>query len=214
MRWFRGAGAAPAQPPGKPGTARRATRRSIGWTEFTRTLARYEEPCVLDLGPVSSVNISFLIGFGGRVFNEDVLRASRDTRYLAPQQEGLPSLDSDKFFSENMEHTNLSLDAVLLWDVADYLDEELVKPMVERIHRAMKPGGTLLAFFRTKDAGPESPYNRYHIVDPEVLELEPKAEFPLRRVFNNRHIENLFKDFSSLKFFLARDNVREVLVTR
>jgi hypothetical protein len=38
--------------------------------------------------------------------------------------------------------------------------------------------------------------------------------FRLQRVFNNRHIENLFRDFSSIKFFLARDNVREVLVVR
>jgi len=31
---------------------------------------------------------------------------------------------------------------------------------------------------------------------------------------NNRHIENLFKDFSSRKFFLGRDNIREVLMVR
>jgi hypothetical protein len=38
--------------------------------------------------------------------------------------------------------------------------------------------------------------------------------FQLQRVFNNRHIENLFRDFASIKFFLARDNIREVLVVR
>jgi hypothetical protein len=38
--------------------------------------------------------------------------------------------------------------------------------------------------------------------------------FRLQRVFNNRHIENLFKDFASRKFFLGRDNIREVLVVR
>jgi len=36
----------------------------------------------------------------------------------------------------------------------------------------------------------------------------------LQRVFNNRHIETLFRDFASIKFFLARDNIREVLVVR
>jgi hypothetical protein len=49
---------------------------------------------------------------------------------------------------------------------------------------------------------------------------EPKKErsasknFTLQRVFNNRHIENLFRDFASIKFFLSRDNIREVLVIR
>jgi hypothetical protein len=38
--------------------------------------------------------------------------------------------------------------------------------------------------------------------------------FALQRVFNNRHIENLFRDFASIKFFLSRDNIREVLVVR
>jgi hypothetical protein len=38
--------------------------------------------------------------------------------------------------------------------------------------------------------------------------------FQLQRVFNNRHIETLFRDFASIKFFLARDNIREVLVVR
>ena len=36
----------------------------------------------------------------------------------------------------------------------------------------------------------------------------------LQRVFNNRHIETLFRDFASIKFFLARDAIREVLVVR
>jgi hypothetical protein len=41
-----------------------------------------------------------------------------------------------------------------------------------------------------------------------------QSNFTLQRVFNNRHIENLFRDFASIKFFLSRDNVREVLVVR
>jgi hypothetical protein len=42
----------------------------------------------------------------------------------------------------------------------------------------------------------------------------PGAGFRLQRVFNNRHIETLFRDFASIKFFLTRDNIREVLVIR
>jgi hypothetical protein len=42
----------------------------------------------------------------------------------------------------------------------------------------------------------------------------PTRPLALQRVFNNRHIENLFRDFASIKFFLSRDNIREVLVVR
>jgi hypothetical protein len=93
----------------------------------------------------------------------------------------------------------------------------------------LKPGGSLLAFFHTQEAGPDAPCYRYHIVGMDTLEMQlidprgdtkkgaPRAaanSFRLQRVFNNRNIENLFRDFASIKFFLARDNVREVLVVR
>ncbi|HYY68309.1 MAG TPA: SAM-dependent methyltransferase, partial [Terriglobales bacterium] len=61
---------------------------------------------------------------------------------------------------------------------------------------------------------PDAPYYRYHIAGKDILELQPGPAFRLQRVFNNRHIENLFRDFSSIKFFLAREHVREVLVLR
>src|SRR5258708_4375623 len=41
-----------------------------------------------------------------------------------------------------------------------------------------------------------------------------RDEDGVQRLFTNRHIENLFAGFSSVKFFLGRDNVREVLVVR
>ena len=90
------------------------------------------------------------------------------------------------------------------------------KPLVERLEKILKPKGNLLAFFHTKEAGPESLYSRHHIVKRDVLELEPITSqgFRLQRIFNNRHIENLFKDFASRKFFLGRDNIREVLMVR
>jgi len=44
--------------------------------------------------------------------------------------------------------------------------------------------------------------------------LLPRGERELRQPLNNRNIEVLFKEFHSLKFFLARDNLREVLIVR
>lgn len=212
MRWFRGTDT--QDRPADKQSAQRTSRRSTGFTEFTRTLSGFENLAVLDLGPTSSANIAFLTGFGGRVYNEDILRASQDKSFLSKQEDGSEKLDPQKFFAENLDHPEGRFDAILAWDIPDYLDEVLVKPMVERIHKILKPKGVLLAFFHTKDAGPVSPYHRYHIADRETLELEPGPDFRLQRVFNNRHVENLFKDFASLKFFLARDNVREILVVR
>jgi hypothetical protein len=214
MRWFRGGETTESKETGKPEAAKRRSRHSVGFAEFTRSLPGDGKLSVLDLGPTSSANIGFLTGLGGRVNNEDILRASQDRSYALRQEDGTEILDPQKFFVENLNYPERTFDAILCWDIPDFLNEALVKPMVERTQKIMKPGGILLAFFHTKESGPDSPYCHYHIVNSEVLDLEPRPDFRLQRVFNNRHIENLFKGFSSLKFFLARDNIREVLVVR
>ena len=189
-------------------------RRSTGFHEFTKVIHAREGLTVLDLGPTSPTNIHYLTSLGHKVYNVDVLLSSTDPALLRKTEDDSITLDVERFFAENLVFRGDQFDAVLLWSVADYLPEPLVKPLVERIQSVMKPGGMLLGFFHTKDAGPEAPYHRYHIAGPDVLELQQVPRFHLQRVFNNRHIENLFQNFRSLKFFLARDHTREVLVVR
>ena len=66
----------------------------------------------------------------------------------------------------------------------------------------------------TRAAGAEAPYYRYHIMNEETLELQRGPEFQLQRVFQNRHVENLFREYRSIKFFLGKENIREVLLVR
>jgi cyclopropane fatty-acyl-phospholipid synthase-like methyltransferase len=215
MRWFRGAGSQAKSEEGAK-SAPRTRRTCIGLGEFMRNLTSSGEQkmCVLDLGPTSPTNITLLTEMGVRVFNEDILSESQDANYSVKQEDGSLQIDAAKFFAENLDYSADQFDAILFWDVADYLPESLVKPLVERLQAMLKPKGHLLAFFHTKDAGNESLYSRHHIVQKDTLELEPIQGFKLQRIFNNRHIENLFKDFASRKFFLGRDNIREVLMVR
>ena len=197
----------------------RITRRSNGLAELIKRMSHEGACSVLDLGPTSPTNITFFTGLQHRTHAEDVLRASRDPQYLVDNSEGHKVIDSDRFLTDNLNFEAEQFDSVLVWDACDYMDEGLVKPVVQRIHHILKPGGALLAFFHTKDAGPDAPYFRYHIGAPGTLDLQaivPSADahFRLQRVFNNRHIENLFHDYGSIKFFLGRDNIREVLVIR
>ncbi|HEX2327241.1 MAG TPA: class I SAM-dependent methyltransferase [Candidatus Angelobacter sp.] len=216
MRWFRGSEPAEGKAEKAGQESPRTKRRSIGLGEFMRGLkgSGEEKPCVLDLGSTSPTNINFLIEQGMRVCSEDVLRACKDLEYLVKQEDGTESFNVEKFFAENLNYQDNQFDAILCWDATDYLPEPLVKPLVDRLYRFLKPHGTLLAFFHDKDAGPETPYCRYHIVQTDTLELEARPSFRLQRIFNNRHVENLFKDFASRKFFLGRDNFREVIIVR
>lgn len=214
-----GGGTEQAPPSAKAGAAR-VNRRSSGLAEFVRNIAGQEELYVLDLGATSASNISWLTNLGHKLYTEDVLTAAWDPSLVIAGENGKPTVNVERFLAENMNFKGHTFDAVLCWDVADYLPEPLVKPVIDKLCSVMRPGGSLLAFFHTRDAGPDAPYYRYHLFEKDMLQLQSTTgkdggpQFRLQRVFNNRHIENLFREFASLKFFLARDNVREVIVVR
>lgn len=194
--------------------------------EVSRLLNSQEGLCVLDMGATSANNIRFFTSKGHKSYSEDLLRSSLDPALRIQDSEGKSVVDSKKFLEENLVYTNAQFDIVLCWNLPDYMEENLVKPTIDRLWSVMRPGGFLLAFFHTRDAGPDSTCYRYHVTDSDALEMqEVKFAAPgrpasdkqsprLQRVFNNRHIENLFRDFASIKFFLARDSIREVLVVR
>src|SRR5207248_296212 len=223
MTLFRNTPAVSAEP--KP--QERLSRRSSAMAEIARVLKTEETLCVLDIGATSASNIRFFTERGHEIYSQDLLEASTDPALVTTNEQNLPTLDSKKFLEENLAYPNTHFDLVFCWNLADYMDESLVKPVIGRLWSVMKPGGMLVAFFHTREAGPDAPYYRYHIMGNDTLEMHalnaksgvrkersaPK-HFSLQRVFNNRHIENLFRDFASIKFFLSRDNIREVLVVR
>lgn len=222
MKFFR---SAPAETPA-PKTPQRMRRRSSAMAELTRTFNSQDPLCVLDIGATSASNIRFFTQRGHRIYSQDLLEASTDPGLLSKDDQGQQVVDSKKFLDDNLSYPNSHFDLVFCWNLADYMDEALVRPVIARLWSVMKPGSQLLAFFHTREAGPDAPYFRYHLTDGADLEMHalnakrdprnPASMKPLtlQRVFNNRHIENLFRDFASIKFFLSRDNIREVLVIR
>ncbi len=209
-----------------PAVPQKLTRRSSGMGEVLRLLNSQEALCILDIGATSANNIRVFTGKGHKNYSEDLLRSSLDPALRVNDGTGTTVVDSKKFLDENLVYQNALFDVVLCWNLPDYMEESLVKPTIDRLWSVMKPGGFLLAFFHTRDAGPDSTCFRYHVTDTDTLEMQEVKFAPpgrpasekqsprLQRVFNNRHIETLFRDFASIKFFLARDAIREVLVVR
>ena len=227
MKFFRGSSTGSDQS-SRQTPAAKMTRRSSGMGEISRTLSSEGTLCVLDLGATSPNNIRYFTDRGHKPYSEDVLLSSIDPSLVIKDDEGKPVMDERRFLAENLVYPAAQFDVIFCWNLPDYMDESLVKPVVGRLWSILKPGGLLLAFFHTKDAGPDAPCYRYHILNNDTLEMQHilipaqsargalagKSNFRLQRVFNNRHIENLFRDFANIKFFLARDNVREVMVMR
>src|SRR5258706_1510223 len=219
MKFFRSSSTQPAG----PAVPQKITRRSSGMGEISRLLNSQESLCVLDLGSTSANNIRFFTSKGHKNYSEDLLRSSLEPALRVQDADGNSVVDSKKFLDDNLLYASAQFDVVLCSNLPDYMEESLVKPTIDRLWSVMKPGGLLLAFFHTRDAGPDTTCYRYHVTDTDMLEIQevklalpgrPKSEKQsprLQRVFNNRHIENLFQDFASIKFFLARNPVREEL---
>ncbi len=187
-------------------------RRSNGLREFWSGIEATPREGILDLGSASQSNLSFITSHGYKLYAEDLFRVA--LRPPAPPKGKQPLSEEERFFRENLSYSEGQFAGILCWDLLDFLSEPLVKPFVENLYYFLKPGGHLLAFFHTGPSGQEVPLCQYRIHAWDTLEVSGNAAAKLRRNFNNRAIETLFRKFSSLKFYLSRDNLREVIIVR
>lgn len=190
-------------------------RHSSGWTFVLKHLKANENLRVLDIGTTSSGNINFVTGLGHGIYMADLAGEAAKPEWMLPATESEPErFDVDRFLTENLDFAGRTFDVVLLWDVADYLPEALLKGIITRLHEVMNKGGVILAMFHAKKEDNDNGFYRYHLTENETLNLQWTCERKLAQVWTNRQIERMFESFSSYKFFLAKDNLREVVITR
>ena len=193
-------------------------RHSSGWKELHKQLQSRESLRVLDIGPTSSANINFITGLGHSVYMSNLVEeAARPEWTTISAEDGAPTFAVDRFLSANLDFAGRSFDVVLLWDAVDFLPAPLLAPLLHRLHSVMQPGGLLLAFFHSKATGTppaEVAFYRYHLTSDETVKMQRGGDFRLKSVYSNRQVEALLRDFSSFRFFLAKDNLREVIATR
>lgn len=200
-----------------------SNRLSNGLKELLWNLDGLERGALLDLGPAWQTTLSFFIERGFRVSSEDVLRAWKT--FLAEEEARLkkdfaagetlemtPSARAARFLKENLQYSRSSFDAVLLWDLLDYLEQALVKQIVPSLTELLRPGGVVFAMFHTKK--PEG-FQRYRVLDSTTLQMVPTAVIcPAQRVYQNREIQDLFGRYRTMKSFIGRDQLRETLFVK
>lgn len=197
-------------------TGPRVPRHSSGWTALLKFLKEQPNLRVLDIGPTSSQNINFLTSLGHSVYMADVVHEALTGPWsLPPEEEGGPArFDVGGFFEQNLNFHGREFDVVLLWTTLDYIPQDLVQPLIERLRDSIRPGGLVLAIFHSKATGPNSGFCRYHLTGTDQIEMQDAEPHPIQGVYTNRKIGELFSEFSNYRFFLAKDNLYEVLITR
>lgn len=193
----------------------RIPRHSSAWMKILTRLRAEQGLCVLDIGPTSPNNINFLTGLGHSVYMADLVEEAVKPEWILPvKDDEAPSYDVDGFLARHMDFGDRKFDVVLLWDALDYIPDPLADAVLRRLKTVMSEQAQVLAFFHSRMTGPETIFCRYHVMDGDMVETQEGPVHPILRNYQNRQIEILLQELGSCRFLLAKDNTREVIVTR
>ena len=204
-------------PPKKSGApALPQNRSSHGLEQFFSSLQDQESLSILDFSGASQANISFITSMGHRIYSNDVMRSMEEAfgsggDFVANQSD--PERAAT-FLRESLDFPERSFDGALIWDTLQFLAPALLQDTVDRLFRTLRPQSSLLAFFHAEEKAESAPLYTYRIVDTKNMSLTPRNQVRPVQYFNNRSLEKLFQKYHSVKFFLTRDHLREVIVRR
>ena len=183
-----------------------AVRESRVLAAFLSWLFAQPAPRVVDLGPIIGSNVTFLGERDGCKIHVEDLYSDIDRHVMQDSVDELP-----QFLSRRFPMPDDSIDAVLGWDILDYLAPEAASALARELVRMLRPGGMLLAFFGGH--GPDDPnYVKYFIVDEAHLRCRSYPSGGGQRwVLANRHINTMFAGLEVCDAVLLKSAAREML---
>jgi len=192
------------------------TRASHGLEQFFASIQGEQNLSILDFASASQDNINFITALGHRIYSNDTMHAMDeifgvDGAFATNQADARLA---KRFLEETLAFNEQSFDGALLWDTLQFLTPPLLEQSVEQLYRVLRPGSFLLAFFHAEEKMASAPVFSYRIAGPKTIALSARGSEHPAQYFNNRGLEKLFQKYQSVKFFLTRDHLREVIVRR
>ena len=197
--------------PGRTGEETVSTRPSRGLEEFFGNIRGQSGLTILDLGGATQQNVSFITNLGHRLYSEDFLQILNET-FGDDSSEQMNSGRIDYFLRQSLDYPEGHFDGVLVWDALEYLAPALLTAVIDRMHAIVRPKSYLLAFFHSDDKLDTVPYYTFRIQDTNLLQVAASGARRPTQLFNNRSLEKLFTQYDSVKFFLTRERLREVII--
>ena len=167
---------------------------------------------ILDLGGANQQNVSFITGLGHRLYSENFLQILNETFSTDETTDQSNPGQIEYFLKQTLDYEEGHFDGVLAWDVFEYLSPALLNAVVERLHRIVRPKSYTLAFFHADAKLDAVPHYAFRIQQVKTLELTQRGLHRPAQLHNNRSVEKLFSKFESVKFFLTKEQLREVIV--
>lgn len=190
-------------------------RHSPGLEQFFQSIQGQANLRLLDLCPVSQANVTYISGLGHRLYCEDFLSSLDDFFGQADFYQGQENTRrAEQFLDMTFRQLEPPFQGALVWDLLSFLSPTLLDVTVKELHRLLAPGSMVLAFFHGDEKVRQVPASFFRIQDAKTIEVQDRGPRTPGQYFSNRSIEQLFKNFDSLKFFLSRDQYREVIIKR
>ncbi len=200
----------PARKPG--GADAIVTRPSRGLEEFFSYIRDQSGLTILDLGGATQQNVNFITSLGHRLYSENFLQILEETFGVDDTVDQSNPGRIDYFLRQTLDYPEDQFDGVLIWDVLEYLAPALLAAVVDRLHKVVRPKSYMLAFFHSDDKLQIVPTYTFRIENKNALQVVQHGERRPAQLFNNRRLEGLFGGFESVKFFLTRERLRELIV--
>ena len=174
-------------------------------------LSVHPRPRLLDVGHLCGPNIEWLIQKGCKVCADDCFRV---LKALPPPPGKTEKRPDPPFLKEVAQKYPAYFDAVLCWDLLDYLTVDQASELVRLIGSLLKPRGLIFACFNFNRASPPPP-TRYRILSETRLEYQTIPEnLPLRQTHENRDIQEIFDRYEVINSCLLKHQMREILIEK
>jgi hypothetical protein len=172
---------------------------------YFKNLGQSSTAQVLDVGPVCEENIMY---FAQRVKRFHVcdlfLRLNRNRR------KGLPIHKLWAF----LDYAPHRFDGINLWDFIDHLNDDEVGRLVHLCHTLLKPRGMMLITSFEKQWVPPQIHTFVMKEGCQItFRLQDHLDLP-RHYYSNRILTAMLSDFQTVKSFIYRNGVREILCRR
>jgi hypothetical protein len=190
-------------------------RNSSGLEQFVAALRERVSPRILDLSGANQANLDFLSRYG-TLTSDEFANAMTTAFGIGPDffaQQSDP-LQVEAFCKLSLDYPLDTFDGLLVWDRLEYAGPELLGDTISHLHEIARPGALMLCYFHADSAAKTVPVTQYRIVDAKTIQSAEREMTRPTQFHSNRAIERMFQNFQSVKFFLTRDHIREVIVRR
>ena len=179
------------------------TRNSNGLDQFCATLEERAGMAILDLAGANQSTVSFITDYGHRLYSDDFLlqldRCFGEGDFLRKPDPTLgPARNSWIANSIFRMSTSTARWCGTYWSI---FQRPLLQTVVERLHRMLRPGAGLLAFFHADERAETVPTYSYRIQDHRTIQMAPRGRRRPAQIFQQPQPGKAVPGFSVREVF-------------